>query len=260
MKICVLMKQIPDPASPLRIKADESWIEENNLVYITNESDQYALEEALLLKEAHGGEVIAATLGPERAGQVLKDALSKGADRAIHLQDAAWEDLDSLGMARIFAATLKAEQCDLILTGLQADDTGDGQLGPMLAECIDLPQVNLVVATEISGANLKVKQELEGGWFQYVTTTMPALLAIQSGINKPRYASLKGIMAMKRKEIKVLSAADLGLPSEEFAPDRVLQRVYFPSKTKETVFIEGSVDEMVTQLLDKLTHDAKVLV
>jgi electron transfer flavoprotein beta subunit len=130
----------------------------------------------------------------------------------------------------------------------------------MLAECLDLPQVNLVVATEISGANLKVKQELEGGWFQYVTTTMPALLAIQSGINKPRYASLKGIMAMKRKEIKVLSAADLGLPSEEFTPGRVLQRVYFPSKTKETVFIEGSMDEMVTQLLDKLTHDAKVLV
>ena len=145
MKICVLIKQIPDPASPLRIKADESWIEEDNLVYVTNESDNYALEEALQLKEAHGGEVIAATLGPERSSQVLKDALSKGADRAIHLQDPAWMNLDSLGLANVFAATLEAEKCDLILTGLQADDTGDGQLGPMLAELLQIPQVILVV-------------------------------------------------------------------------------------------------------------------
>lgn len=258
MKICVLIKQLPDTASALKIRADEIWVDEDNLVFSANESDSYALEEALLMKEAQGGEVVVVSLGPGRASQVLKDALSKGADRAIHLMDPVWEILDSLGLARIMAAVLKDEQCDLILTGLQSDDTGDGQLGPMLAELLDMPHVTLVVETELTDSRIKVKQELEGGWFQYVTTQLPVLLTIQSGINKPRYASLRGIMAMKHKEIKTLGAGDLGLTANQWAAERTLQRLYVPEKTKETVFLEGSPQEVGATLVDHLVNAAKV--
>lgn len=259
MKICVLMKQIPDPVSALQIRADQLGVEEDNLVYSTNESDTYALEEALLLKEAHGGEVVAVTAGSDRVTQLLKDALSKGADRAIWVRLKDDRQLDSLGLARLFAATLKDESCDLILTGLQSDDSGHGQLGPMLAELLDLPHVTLVVATEIDGESVKVKQELEGGWFQNVSATLPALLTIQSGINNPRYASLKGIMAMKRKELKEIEPDDLGLDPQKLVPMQTVERLYLPVKSKQTVFLEGSPAEIATQLIDKLTHEAKVL-
>ena len=259
MKICVLMKQIPDPASALRIRADERWVDDSHLVYSANESDSYALEEALLLKEAHGGEVVAVTAGSARTTQMLKDALAKGADRAIHVARESDGYLDSHGMAHLFAATLRAEAFDLILTGLQSDDTGHGQLGPMLAELLDLPHVTLVVATEIDGTSMQVKQELEGGWFQNVTASMPVLLTIQSGINKPRYASLKGIMAMKSKEIKEVLPGGLGIDPQKLQPMQTVGRIYLPVKSKETVFLEGSPAEVAEQLVEKLTNDAKVL-
>ncbi len=259
MKICVLIKQVPDSGSVLRIRGDESWVEEDKLVFTANESDSYALEEALLLKEAHGGEVIACTLGPERSRQVLKDALSKGADRGIFLFDESFNNLDCNGLAKVFAKVLEKAQCDLILCGLQADDTGEAELGPMLAEGLQLPHVTMVVQTELHNGSLKVKQELEGGWFRQVETRMPALLTIQSGINKPRYASLRGIMAMKKKELRELTATDLGIPATELTPMQTLQRIYVPVKTKETVYLEGTPDEVVAQLVDKLANEAKVL-
>ncbi|MCH7851813.1 MAG: electron transfer flavoprotein subunit beta/FixA family protein [Candidatus Marinimicrobia bacterium] len=259
MKICVLIKQVPDAGSVLRIRDDESWVEEDKLVFTANESDSYALEEALLLKEAHGGEVIACTLGPERSRQVLKDALSKGADRAIFLHDESFNNLDCNGLAKVFAKVLENEQCDLILCGLQADDTGEAAVGPMLAQELHLPHVTMVVQTEPLDGGLKVKQELEGGWFRQVETSLPALLTIQSGINKPRYASLRGIMAMKKKELRELSATDLGIPPTELAPMQTLQRIYVPVKTKETVYLEGAPEEVVAQLVDKLANEAKVL-
>ncbi len=259
MKICVLIKQVPHQESVLKINADETWVDEKNLVFITNESDSYALEEGLLLKESQGGEVVACTLGPERAGQVLKDALAKGADRAIFLRDDSFDRLDSQGMARTFAAALKDEQFDLILLGLQTDDIGNAQLGPMLAEELNLPHVTLVVGTELLDRRVKVKQELEGGWFQHIEVDLPVLLTIQSGINKPRYASLRGIMAMKKKELRELTAADLGLNADDLAPDQTLARLYVPPKIKETVFLEGAPDEIVAQLVEKLANEAKVL-
>ncbi|MFB0515692.1 MAG: electron transfer flavoprotein subunit beta [Candidatus Neomarinimicrobiota bacterium] len=259
MKIAVLIKQVPDTQSVLKINAAENWVVEDNLVFTANESDTYALEEALLMKEALSGEVVVCTLGPERAGQVLKDALAKGADRALFLRDDTFSQLDSGGAARVFARSLKEEKFDLILLGLQADDTGDAQLGPMLAEELNLPHVTLVVHTELLDGRLKVKQELEGGWFQHIEVDLPALLTIQSGINKARYASLRGIMAMKSKEIKQLTAADLGLNSSDLMPDQTLQRLYLPPKIKETVFLEGAPEEVAAQLVEKLAHEAKVL-
>ncbi|UCD37799.1 MAG: electron transfer flavoprotein subunit beta/FixA family protein [Fidelibacterota bacterium] len=259
MKICVLIKQVPDQESVLKINSEETWVVEDNLVFTTNESDTYALEEALLLKESVGGEVVVCTLGPERSSQALKDALAKGADRALFMQDEIFDQLDSQGTARVIAQALREEQFDLILTGLQADDTGDAQLGPMLAEELDRPHVTLVVETELLNGGLKVKQELEGGWFQHIEIDLPALLTIQSGINKPRYASLRGIMAMKSKEIKQITAQDMGLDTSSLIPYHVVKRLYVPPKTKETTFLEGTPDEVVEQLVQRLTNEAKVL-
>ena len=259
MKICVLIKQVPHRESVLKIDADETWVVEDNLVFITSESDTYALEEGLLLKESRGGEVVVCTMGPERAGQVLKDALAKGADRALFLQDDSFSQLDSQGAARAFAAALKDEQFDLVLLGLQSDDTGDAQLGPMLAEELNLPHVTLVMGTELLDGRVKVKQELEGGWSQHLEVDLPALLTIQSGINKPRYASLRGIMAMKKKEIKQLTAADLGLNADDLVPDKIVVRLYVPPKTKDTIFLKGAPEEVVVQLVEKLANEAKVL-
>jgi len=259
MNICVLLKQVPDQGSVLKIQSDETWVEEGNLVFILNESDSYALEEALRMKEKQGGEVVVCTLGPDRATQVLKDALAKGADRAIHIRSEDTMQLDSLSAAHILSAALKEEAFDLILCGLQSDDTGAAQVGPMLAEIMNLPHVTLVVETELLDKQIKVTQELEGGWYRHVEADLPALLAIQSGINKPRYASLKGIMAMKSKEIKTLSIDDLGLDDHSLARNLVLRRIFIPAKTKETQFLEGSPDEMVAALVQKLANEARVL-
>jgi len=154
---------------------------------------------------------------------------------------------------------LKDEQFDLVLLGLQSDDTGDAQLGPMLAEELDLPHVTLVMGTELLDGRVKVKQELEGGWFQHIEVDLPALLTIQSGINKPRYASLRGIMAMKEKELKQLTAADLGLNADDLVPDKIVVRLYVPPKTKDTIFLEGAPEEVVVQLVEKLANEAKVI-
>ena len=259
MKICVLMKQVPDKESVLKITSDEKWVIEDQLVFTTNECDTYALEEALLLKEAHGGEVVVCSAGPERSTQVLKDALAKGADRAIFLNDPEFLQLDSQGIATIVAQAIRGEEFDLVLCGLQSDDTGDSQLGPLVAEELDLPHVTLVVETEVLNGKIRVKQEQEGGWYQHIEVQLPALLAIQSGINKPRYASLRGIMAMKSKEIKQLGAGDLGLGDAKLSMDQYISRVYVPPKVKETQFMEGTPEDVVTQLVEKLDKEAKVL-
>jgi electron transfer flavoprotein beta subunit len=259
MNICVLIKQVPDKESVLKINSEETWIIEDQLVFTTSECDSYALEEALLLKESHGGEVVVCSVGPERSVQVLKDALSKGADRALFLNDPAFQHLDNQGTATILAKVLKEEEFDLVLCGLQSDDTGDSQLGSLLAEELDLPHVTLVVETELLDGRLRVKQEQEGGWFQHIEVDLPALLTIQSGINKPRYASLRGIMAMKSKEIKHLAADDLGQNPVEMSTDQHINRIYIPPRVKETTFLEGTPDEVVTQLIDKLDNEAKVI-
>jgi electron transfer flavoprotein beta subunit len=259
MKICVLLKQVPDNESVLKITSDEKWVIEDQLVFTTNECDTYALEEALQLKEAHGGEVVVCSAGPERSSQVLKDALAKGADRAIFLNDPDFQHLDSQGTATIVAQAIQGEAFDLILCGLQSDDTGDSQLGPRVAEELDLPHVTLVVETEVLDGKLRVKQEQEGGWYQHLEIQLPALLAIQSGINKPRYASLRGIMAMKSKEIKPLKAGDLGEGVFELSVNQHISRVYIPPKVKETQFLEGTPEEVVAQLVEKLDKEAKVI-
>ena len=257
MKIIVAIKQVPARDSLLRISSSGKWIEDADLTYEINEPDAYALEEALQLKEKHGGEVVVVCGGPARAAQTIREALAKGADRAIHIEVEDLGAFDPLATARLLAAALQAEAPDLVLTGLQSDDFGYGQTGVILAELLGLPHATIIMQVEKQDAGIRVKRELEEGWFQHVEMPLPAVLAIQSGINKLRYATLMGIKKAKAKEIKRLTPGDLGMatPSSSI----VLDRVYLPERTKRTQIFEGSPKEAATQLAEKLKFEARVL-
>ncbi len=256
MNIIVCIKQVPARDAPLAIAEDGRWIRESDISFEMNEPDGYALEEALRLKEKHGGEVVAVTLGPERVTQTIKEALAKGADRGIHIRDDRFFALDPLSAARALAAAIRRQPFDLILTGLQSDDQGVGQSGVLLAELLALPHATIIMQIEAVEGRLKVKRELEAGWFQSVELPLPALLTIQSGINKPRYATLKGIMAAKKKPIETIARESLG---GDAAVTERLEKIYFPQKTKKTEFISGKPAEAAAKLIEKLRHEARVL-
>jgi electron transfer flavoprotein beta subunit len=256
MKIIVAIKQVPERDAQIRIDAAAKWIEESGLQYALNESDAYALEEALQLKEKHGGEVIVLTAGPERVGPTIREALAKGADRAIHIDCADLGSRDALGVARLLAAALKPESPDLILTGLQSDDLGQGQTGVILAELLGLPHSSLILHVDKTDSGLTVKRELEEGWFQTVELPTPAVLTIQSGGNKLRYATLMGIKRAKTKEVRTVPAAELAVDSTLVA---VLERVALPQKQKSTQILPGKPKEAAAALVEKLKFEARVL-
>jgi electron transfer flavoprotein beta subunit len=259
MKIIVCLKQVPGRDAVLRLNPAGTWVQEADISFEVNEPDIYALEEALRLKEKHGGEVVVATLGPARAQQAIKEALAKGADRALHLDDPAFQGLDASGVARALARALQRESPNLIVTGLQSDDFGFAQTGVILAEMLGLPHSTIIMEIQVTNSTLKVKRELEAGFFQWIEMPLPALLTIQSGINKPRYASLKGIMAAKNKPIRKLSAADLGLSAQDLAPRQKIAKVYVPVKKAHTEYLEGSAKDIAGKLVDKLKNEARVL-
>jgi electron transfer flavoprotein beta subunit len=257
MKIIVAIKQVPVRDSQLRIDAAGKWIQENDLSFEINEPDAYALEEALQLKEKHGGgEVIALCLGPARASQTIREALAKGADRAIHIEEENLGQFDTLGTAKALAKAAEAEKPDLILTGLQSDDLGYGQAGVVLAEILGLPHGTIIMAVEKTDAGIRVKRELEDGWFQNVEMPLPAVLTIQSGINKLRYATLMGIKKAKTKEIKRVTSADLGVSP---TPTAVITRVYLPQKSKQTQMLDGNAREAAAKLVEKLKFEVRVI-
>ena len=259
MKIIVCLKQVPARDSLLRLNAAGTWILETDVSFEVNEPDIYALEEALQLKEKHGGEVVICSLGPARAQQAIKEALAKGADRALHLDDPAFEGLDPLGLASALARAIESEKPDLVVTGLQSDDLGFAQTGVILAQLMRLPHSTIIMEIQIDGAAMKVKRELEAGFFQWIEVPLPAVVTIQSGINKPRYATLKGIMASKSKPIRKLGLADLGLSREDLAPRQKVAKVYVPLKRARTEFFEGSPKEIAAKLVDKLKNEARAL-
>jgi electron transfer flavoprotein beta subunit len=256
MKILVSIKQVPSRDSQLRIDAGGRWIQESDLSFEINEPDAYALEEALRLKEKHGGEVVALCAGPARASQTIREALAKGADRAIHIEEENLTAFDTLGVARLLVKAAEAEKPDLILTGLQSDDLGYGQTGVVMAEILGLPHGTIIMAVETIDAGIRVKRELEDGWFQNVEMPLPAVLTIQSGINKLRYATLMGIKKAKAKEVKRLTAAELGVAA---SPTATIERVYPPQRTKQTQIIEGSPKEAAAKLIEKLRFEARVI-
>jgi electron transfer flavoprotein beta subunit len=256
VKLLVCVKQVPAKDAPLVISESGSWIRESDIGFEMNEPDGFALEEALRLKEKHGGEVIALSMGPERATQTIKEALAKGADRGIHVADDKFFALDPLLAARSLAAAIEREKPDLVLTGLQSDDQGSGQTGVLLAQLLALPHATLIMQIEVHENRLRVKRELEAGWFQWIDLPWPAVLTIQSGINKVRYATLKGIMASKKKEIVTIARESLGISS---AATQRVERIYVPQKTKKTEFITGTPAEAAAKLVEKLRHEARVL-
>ncbi|MEC7747189.1 MAG: electron transfer flavoprotein subunit beta/FixA family protein, partial [Candidatus Neomarinimicrobiota bacterium] len=208
MKIAVLIKQVPGSESPLPLNSTQTWVDEAQVTYTMNPPDNYALEEALLIKEKVGdGEVVLVSLGPERVKKVIREGLAKGADRGIHLEEDSQIETDPLSIARSFASVLQDENFDLILTGLQSDDTGMGQTGVLIGEFLEMTTATLVVETKILNGQIRIKRELESGWFQWVKLPLPSSISIQSGLNTPRYPSLKGIMGAKKKEIRVISAS-----------------------------------------------------
>src|SRR6267378_1475662 len=256
MKIIVLMKQVASKDGILRINKASTWIEETDLSYEVNESDGYALEEGLRLKEKHAGEVIVCSMGPQRVKSVIKDALARGADRAIHVVVEDVNHLSPYTAASVLAEAVRAEQPDLIMTGLQSDDSGYGQTGVIMAELLGLTHATIVIEVDASGEKLRVKRELESGWYQWYAMPTPALLTIQSGISQIRYASLKGIMAAKKKEIKeVTPAADVtSRPSHQR-----IEKIYLPEKTKQTQFLGGrGTKNKAMALAEKLHTEARV--
>jgi electron transfer flavoprotein beta subunit len=252
MKIAVCIKQVVSREWQVRINDRKDWVRDQDAAWELNEPDAYALEEALRLKEKHGGEVIVISAGPARVTQVIREALARGADRAIHVEGDHLAMADAFTAAEALAAAAKEEQCDLILTGLQSDDQGFAQVGVILAERLGMAHSTIIMDVRIEGANLRVKRELEGGWFQWIAMPLPAVLTIQSGINQLRYATLKGIMAAKRKEIKAVPA-----PPAAPARQRILS-IYVPEKTKATRIIDGTPAEAATELVRVLRDDARV--
>lgn len=258
MKILVCIKQVPQKDAALKLNPSGTWIDED-VPYEINEPDAYALEEALQQKAKHGGEVVAITAGPARCQQVLREALAKGADRAIHLNDDRFVTLDSTNTARALAAavSLAGEEFDLIVTGLQSDDYGCAQTGVLLAEILGWPHATIIIGIEKTPNGVKLKRELEAGHFQYVEMALPAVVTIQSGINKLRYATLMGIKQARNKPVRTV-------PYEEVAASlsgnrQQIERLYLPVKQKQTTILEGSSTEIAHKLVEHLRNDVRVI-
>ncbi len=256
MKIVVAIKQVPARDSLLRIDSAGRWIQDTDLTYEINEPDAYALEAGLQMKEQYGGEVVVLSLGPARAAQTIREALAKGADRAIHIEVENVGDGDPLVGAKLMAAALKPEAPDLVLTGLQSDDLGMGQTGVILAELLGIPHATIIMHIEVADKIIKVKRELEDGWFQHVEMPLPALLTMQSGSNKLRYATLMGIKKAKSKELKRITAEELGGVTQ---PATHVERVYFPERNKQSQLFDGPAKESAAKLVEKLRFEARVI-
>ena len=252
MKILVCLKQVPHKDARLEVRSDGGWIQEDNLKFEINDYDNYALEEALRLKDKGEAEVVVASIGPDRVTQSLRTALGMGADRAIQIWDDALAQTDSLGIAKALAAVAKGENPDVIFTGLMSDDANYALTGPMLAELVDVPHATAVVKTDFKNGSVEVERELEGGTLEVISVPLPCLIAVQTGINEVRYASLKGIMQAKKKPLEKKSLGDLGLDAGAVAPKLTVEKVYTPPKTQGAEMLEGSADEIAKKATAKI--------
>ena len=253
MKIAVCIKQVPTREWQPRLNESRTWIREQDASYELNEPDAYALEEALRLREKHSGEVVVCAAGPTRIQQVIREALARGADRAIHVEDDSLASADASVTSAALASAMSDERFDLVLTGLQSDDQGHAQVGVMLAERLKIPHSTIIMEVQVDAGRLRVKRELEGGWFQWIGMPLPALLTIQSGINQLRYATLKGIMAAKKKEIRK-AALPAGLASSQ-----QIVALTLPTRTKQTAMISGAPPAAAKELVNRLRDEARAL-
>ena len=254
MKLAVCIKQVPTREWQPRLNEARTWIREQDASFELNEPDAYALEEALRLRERHGGEVVVCAAGPARVQPVIREALARGADRALHVQGDALGSADAALVADALASAMRDEAFDLVLTGLQSDDQGHGQTGVILAERLGMAHSTIIMEVERQeSGGIRGTRELEGGWFQWLSLPLPAILTIQSGINQLRYATLKGIMAAKKKEIRVVP------PPEGLEPTQDIVALAVPVKNKQTQLIGGSPAEAAKELVRRLREEARVL-
>jgi len=252
MKIAVLVKQVIGSESALEISDNNTWVNEENTTFVMNPPDHYAIEEALLIKEKIGeGEVVIVSQGPARVQKVIREGLAKGADRGIHIEESEQIETDPLSIAKSIVAAIKDENFDLILSGLQSDDMGMGQTGVLVGELLGMTTATLAIETDIDKEKIRVKRELESGWFQWVTLRSPASVSIQSGINQPRYPSLKGIMGAKKKEIKVIQ-------SQNAEKKQSIEKVFVPQTSKETEIIDTDLNSTVDRIVEILKSEVKV--
>ena len=252
MKIAVLVKQVFGSESALQIADDSKWIKEDNASFVMNPPDNYAIEEALIIKEKLGeGEVVIVSQGPTRVQKVIREGLAKGADRGIHIEESGLIETDPLLIAKSIVSAIKDENFDLILSGLQSDDTGMGQTGVLVGELLNMSVATLAIQTDIDKEKIRVKRELESGWFQWVTLGSSASVTIQSGINQPRYPSLKGIMGAKKKEVKVIQSLSLDKKQS-------VDKVFVPQTSKETEIIDTDLNLAVDRIVEILKTEVKV--
>jgi electron transfer flavoprotein beta subunit len=263
MKSLVLIKQVPNTDSPFRINSAGTWVDQGNLTFGLNDYDRYALEEALRLKDAGKvAEVVALTAGPERASSALRTCLATGADRGVHIKDDALTAADPLSVARAIVSAVKDEGFSLILCGLQSDDDNYMQIGPFVARLLDRPCATAAMRLELQDGTVRVERELENNRLQVVDLTLPAVVTVQTGINEPRYASLKGIMAAKKKEIKTLSLADLKVGASEIAASSArfkTVRLATPPKGKGAEMLTGPADQVAKELVKRIKEKTGVL-
>jgi electron transfer flavoprotein beta subunit len=252
MKILVCLKQVPHKDARLEVAPDGTWIQDSNIKFEINEYDNYALEEALRIKDAGDAEVVVVSIGPDRVVQSLRTALGMGADRAIHVWDDALEKTDSLGVAKALAAVAKDENFDLVLMGLMSDDGNFALTGPMVAERLGIPHATGIRKATFSNGSVEVERELEGGALGVVSLPLPCLLTAQTGLNQVRYASLKGIMQAKKKPFDKKSLADLGLDASDVAPKVRIEKIYTPPRGEGPELIEGSASEVADKLIGKI--------
>ena len=252
MKIAVLVKQVFGSESALQITDDGKWIKEDNASFVMNPPDNYAIEEALIIKEKLGeGEVVIVSQGPTRVQKVIREGLAKGADRGIHIEESVLIETDPLLIAKSIVSAIKDENFDLILSGLQSDDTGMGQVGVLVGELLNMSVATLAIKTDIDKEKIRVKRELESGWFQWVTLGSSASITIQSGINQPRYPSLKGIMGAKKKDIKVVE-------SQVMDKKQSMDKVFVPQASKKTEIIDTDLNLAVDRIVEILKTEVKV--
>lgn len=253
MDIIVCVKHVPEVAEAELTIEEGKRIKTAGLVFDINEWDNYALEEAILLKEKFGGSVTVITVGSEDADLTLGKCLAKGADVAIRLTDLAFEGSDSYAIAKILCAKIKGLTFDLILTGAQANDDGYAQVGVVLAELLGIPHASFVKKVEIKDGFARINRELEGGLEEVVEIKLPAVFTVQTGINEPRYVSFASIRRAMKKEIKVLGLKDLGLSEEQVGELGSWVRVeslFSPPKEKMAIILSGRIDEIASKIVE----------
>jgi electron transfer flavoprotein beta subunit len=253
MVIVVCIKQVMSADSPVRIHQNGVWIDEEHVSWEMNEPDAYALEAALRLKEAHGGDVVVVSAGPERAAQVIREALARGADRGVIATGDGLNTSDPGSVALALAQAVRAESPDLVLTGLQSEDSGFAQVGVVLADKLGIPHATIVMQAECADGRIRAKRELEGGWFQWVSMPMPAVLTVQSGSNQLRYATLKGIMGAKKKTVRVLEVDPSVIPSGQRI---VAMRI--PKATRAAQVFEGAPADCARDLVAALRDGSRI--